>query len=149
MAYSTNAQVASEFKDITFGGSTPLTDTEVDRFIEEADAFINAKISKRYSTSITEVGNPISFAILRNISIWLVAERVREIMQVKGISVEQLKQGARVPAGRKEAMKMLEEIAGGKLDLSDATLADSDDRIASFNVDNDIEHSFKRNVEQW
>ena len=52
MAYSTNAQVASEFKSITFSSSTSVTDTEVDRFIVEADEEINYKIGRVYVVPI-------------------------------------------------------------------------------------------------
>lgn len=151
MAYSTAAQVASEFKSITFSSSTSVTDTEVDRFIDEADEVINSRIGLKYSLvdDITLVDNPLAFPILRQISIWLVADRLREIMQVKDIGDDRIKQGARAPNSAARAEKMLDAIAKGTLLLRDVDLNTTHDGFKSFATDEGLEHQFKKDVDQW
>ncbi len=151
MAYSTNAQVASEFKSIAFSGTTSVTTTEIDRFITEADEVINSRIGLKYSLTddITLALNPLSFPILRQISIWLVADRVREIMQVKDIGDDRIKQGARAPNSAARADKMLNQIVDGTLLLRDVDLNTTHDGFKSFATDEGLEHQFKKNVDQW
>lgn len=149
MAYATYTDVASEFKDITFSSTTKVTDSEVTEFISQAEAHINGVVSKRYTVPVVLASAPISFAVLKQISIYMVADRVREILQVKQIGVEELKQGARPPNGRKEALAMLRDIVDGNIRLYDATLATAHDGVKSFNVDEDIEHFFDATIDQW
>ena len=149
MAYATVAQVASEFKSITFSSTTLVTDTEVTRFIAEADAEINAYIGSKYETPIDETEHPNSFILVRQISIWLVADRVREVMQMKNLTPEEIEQGVRPPSSRKAALDLLKKIQKGEINLSDADLVNTDAGVKSFAVDNNLEHTFKRNVDQW
>ncbi len=151
MAYSTNAQVASEFKSTTFAAGRSITDTEVDRFIDEADEVINSRIGLKYSLvdDITLILNPLSFPVLRQISIWFVADRVREIMQVKDIGDDRIKQGARAPNSAVRAEKMLNQIVDGTLLLRDVPLNTTHDGFKSFATDEGLEHQFKKDVDQW
>lgn len=145
MAYATTANVASEFKNITFSSTTQVTDTEVARFITEAEAEIDARIGKKYTVPLT---NASDIAIVRQASVWMVADRVRKIMQVKDISVEELKQGVRPPGGRREALKLIDEILKGDLELN-ADLLSSSNGIQSFTVDIDDPNTFERYDDQW
>ncbi len=149
MAYATNAQVASEFKSITFSSSSTVTNTEVDRFIDEADAEINSVISGKYVVPIVQVDSPESFKIVRMISIWLVADRVRQIMQVKPISFSNVEQGTRPSNSAAAARKLLEKIRTGGIELDDAELASINQGFRSFSIDDDLEHTFKKGVDQW
>lgn len=150
MAYSTNAQVASEFKSITFSSSTSVTDTEVDRFIVEADEEINSQIGRVYVVPIVEADSPLAFPVVRMLSIWLVAERVREIMQLKSIMPTRLKQQGRMPLDSAErAREMLESIAARKMQLLDAKLKTTHGGVASFNSDNAIDAQWEKGVDQW
>jgi len=148
MAYATSAHISSEFKDITFSASTKVTDTEVDRFIEEADAEIDSVLSKRYVTPIT---GSVSLILIRQISIWLVAQRVKDILVVK-TGVKGSDQGNLrnddIRLDRK-AKNMLQDIVNEKLDLVDATFLDSSGGVSSYNVDNNIGHVFDRESNQW
>jgi hypothetical protein len=47
------------------------------------------------------------------------------------------------------AKTKLDDIAEGRLILSDATLARASDGVDSFAVSDDIKHIFKRDEQQW
>lgn len=145
MAYSTNSQVAGEFKNISFSASTPVTDTEVDRFIEEIDQYIDSRIGKKYEVPVT---GSASIIILRQISIWLVADRVKKILEIKNVNSKAVAQGVR-PGLYEEAMEMLDDIVDGDLLLPDATLLSSGDGFDSYTYANSIDPTFKRNTDQW
>jgi phage gp36-like protein len=146
MAYSTTAQVASEFKDITFNATSAVTDTEVDRFIEEADAEIDGRVGKRYEVPVTGTA---SLKILRTISIGIVADRIRDILELKNPTMPELEQGIRPKSSAAKARKMLEQISKGDLLLSDATLANAHMGMKSFAVDEGLEYEYQSGVPQW
>jgi len=150
MAYSTTDQVASEFKSIDFGAASSVVVTaEVTRFIEEADAEIDSQIGQKYVVPIDSTNHPESFKIVRMLSIWLVADRVRQIMEMKNIAPEAIEQGVRVPNSAKMAREMIKKIVQGKMTLSDAELVSAANGVRSFSVDNSEEHTFQKNVDQW
>jgi hypothetical protein len=53
VSYASKQDIADEFKDIEFGPSTKVKPAQVVRFIQEADAFINSALRRRYQTPIT------------------------------------------------------------------------------------------------
>jgi hypothetical protein len=145
MAYCTSAQVAAEFKDITFSANTPVTDTDVDRFIAEADAEINSVLAVRYATPITGTE---ALIIVRQLSIDLVAERVKNIIKVR--TGEEVKnQSGRSGDLAAEARKRLEALAKGTAKLTDAARSSSHYGIKSYNVANDIEPTFTKDCDAW
>lgn len=144
MAYTTEARVESEFKDVNFTATSAVTSTDVAGFIEEADAEINATLSGKYLTPITGTE---SLLVVRQISTWLVADRVRYILRVK-TGDEGLRQGAPESYGRL-AREMLQKLVKGTLKLNDAMLASTSDGVRSFAVDESLEHTFKKSVDQW
>lgn len=144
MAYSTNADVASLFKGLTFSSDTNPTDTEVDSFITEADQLIDAKVGTRYSTPVTGTN---SLIVLKTISKYLVAADVQQILKVKSGGEKANQESHR--DFRKVAMGLLKDIQEGCLLLSDATARSTGQGVKSFNVDCDIQHTFKRNTDQW
>jgi hypothetical protein len=145
MAYCTQAQVESEFKHVVFTTTTSVTDTDITRFIAEADAEINAQVGTRYETPVT-TGDAL--LIMRKISILLVAARIKDILQVKMADKER-EQDTRGGAMRAEAKRLLDAIIKGTMLLPGATLASSADGVRGFCVDEAIEHNFQRNVDQW
>jgi len=147
MAYTTVANVEAEFKSIDFSvAGAAVTTGEVVEFISQADAHINGKIGRKYTVPVTATE---SLIILKTISTWMVADRVRKIAKVKDISLEELQQGLRPPGGRKEALEMVEQITDGTLLLSDAPLINTEEGLSSFGDDNALEFQFQRNVDQW
>lgn len=148
MAYAISAQVASEFKDITIGASTPVTSTEVDRFIAESDQEIDSIIAIRYSTPIDETENPLSFLIVRQLSIWLTAYRVGKILQVKSVVEEVSQEGGQISL-RQRAMDMLDKIVKGEMTLPDADLAVSGGIVSDYNSNNSVEPLFDAEKDQF
>lgn len=145
MAYCNNAQVASEFKEITFSTSSSVTTADVDRFIEEADSEIDARIGTRFVVPVT---GPISLITLRQISIWLVTYRIREILRVKNPSKE-TEQNVRDGNMRAQALKMLDDIVKGLMTLADASLINSADGVSSYGVSAGLEHTFRKGEDSW
>jgi len=152
MPYSTNAQVASEFKQISFGASTPVTETEADRFITESDQEIDSMIGSRYSTPVSSSTSPLSIILLRQLSIWLTADRVARIYKVK-IGVEDVNQEGVTVNLRQRALDVLEKIKKGEIKLSDATAASTQDGLTSYNAQNstdtDVTPTFEARTDQW
>jgi hypothetical protein len=145
MAYCTNAQVAAEFKNLSFSSSSTPTDTTVDRFIEEADAEINARIGLKFDVPVTGAQ---ALIIARQLSIDIVSERVRRIIRVK-TGAEPTRQDGRDGDTAKEARERIEQIVKGTFLLSDATLVSSSDGLFSYNVSEDEEHTFEKGTDQW
>lgn len=150
MAYCAPADVASEFRnlDITSTGAI-ITSAKLTEWISQTGAVIDARLTSKYVTPITGAG---ALEIIKNICIWIVAERVSKIMDLKanppmqgeGIKV------IRVGAGTaKDAMSMLDDIMGNRMVLADAILRNNSAGIMSRNVSHNQEHQFKRNVVQW
>lgn len=145
MAYATASDIQNEFKNIDFSvsGSSVAT-AEVSEFISQAEGFINAKISNKYLTPVT---GSESVKILKNICIWMVTDRVKEILKVKNVT-EDTDQGVREGSLYKRAMDMLKEIASGTLPLPDAT-AVTTSAMKSYASDNNLEYTFKKSTAQW
>lgn len=150
MAYATVSDVESEFKDLDFSlANSKVSSAEVTTFIGQADAEITARISKKYTTPIVEADSPESFKILKMISVWIVADRVSDILEIKRVTSDEAKLAVRPESSARKARKLLDDIVKGDLPLVDATLASSHDGFKSFNVDNSIEHFFDATKQQW
>ena len=148
MAYCTAEQVGDEFNGITFSATTNPTLTTVERWIEEADKLIDAKVGLRYSVlNLNVTDHPNALIVLRQICIHLVSARVRRRLNRVGPTGEAAK--VIVTETDSKASKMLDQIAEGKMDLPELTPRNSKLGIGSFNVDNAEEFTFKKNVDQW
>ena len=145
MAYSTPTQVVEEFKDLQVAlASSVITTAKLTRFIEEADAEIDSILSTKYAVPIVGASALIQ---VRTISIWLVADRVKEILKVKNAATE-VSQDVRGSL-REQALKRLQDIVKGVLPLLDQDLASTSDGISSFNVSSGQEHQFRKGENQW
>lgn len=145
MAYCTNADVAKEFKGVTFASSgTTISDSTVDGFISEADAEIDGVLSRRYTVPIT---GTTALKIVKSISIKLVAQRVKDILDVQtGRSEDQ--QDVRSDSA-KVARETLQSIIENKMTLVDAPLATSHDGVKDFVTGDGYARKFKINEDQW
>ena len=148
MSYCTIAEVASDFKDITFDSDSSVTDTEVQEFIDQECEFINGMICRRYVAPIVELDSPSAFKILKRICIFLVADRVRHVLYIKtGRDViDQDTKGLKSLSRNPRAdLKM---IADGKLKLGDAVEVSSDVGFDTFDVScSDMTFDIKK--QQW
>lgn len=146
MAYCTKAQVGDEV-GLEFDGTTKPTATVVDRWIEEADALIDAKIGLRYSVPIT---NATDLLIIRSISLKIVTARVLLRLQRK-TPIGDLDSKSRPADPHAQATKMLNDIVDGKTDLPNSDLLSSTGGMTSFQVqDGDTcPHTFRKDCDQW
>jgi phage gp36-like protein len=144
MAYCTSDQVQGEFKKLRADSTSPIDLTEIDRFIEEADAIIDSYLSKRYETPVT---GATSLIIVRNISIMIVAQRIKDILRVK-TGDEPTSQDGRGNLNDR-AMKMLKDIVDRNIDLPDATATDTDEGVQSYVSSNEVPFIFERETVQW
>lgn len=143
MAYAAVADVQSEFKGVVFSATSAVTDTQVTGFIAQAEAYINGKIDSAYVTPVT---GPQSVLILKMISIWLVADRVSKILEVKSASEEA---NTTDKSLTQMAEAKLEEIKDLLLVLVDATRKSVGGAFKSANNDDGVEPVFRKNVVQW
>lgn len=146
MAYCTNTDISSEFKDITFSATTAVTDTEVDDFIDQMSSLIDSFISNRYETPVT---GPISLLILKFICILLVKSRILSILSVK-TPQDKTKQDPDGPTLWDRALKMLEQLKKGQLILPDADGPGSfEGGMSSFLMNEDIDYTFTMEDKNW
>ncbi len=146
MAYCTSDDVALEFKGIApWSSSTIPTSDAVDDFIEQSDGLIDARIGVRYSTPVT---GTVSLIILKQISIWLVAGRIQNILRVK-TGKEEVDQAGGVGSLLTKANKLLDQIAAREVILSDATEINAHMGMKSYNADNSITPTFERSTDVW
>lgn len=106
MAYTTKALVQSMFRNLKIEVTgTVVTDDEVAQFIEDADAWINAKLKTYYTVPITGLE---SLKIVGVISRYRVAHTIKGILELTEPKSDkvQLIQGNL----GKEAVAMLEEL---------------------------------------
>jgi phage gp36-like protein len=143
MSYADPSQIQSEFKDVTFDADSAVTDTEVTRFLEEADAEIDINLCGLYETPIT---GTTALVVVRMISIWLVKDRVSEILLVKTGRPENDQDGGSRPGER--AREMLKNLAKGTLQLKDATPANPY-AVRSYTAQNSVEFVFDADKVQW
>jgi len=84
MSYATIENVKSLFRDFAPNSQAAVIDSEIQEFLDDAHAIINAKIGTLYSMPITELANPESFKILRRLETFKVACIVDDILNSYG-----------------------------------------------------------------
>lgn len=152
MAYATNADLLLEFKGLTAWNTATLAGSTVDTWCGNFSKLIDGKIGGKYSTPVDSTASPNSFAILKEICIWFVRQKVSTtLFQQTGDEKTSSKAGNPNDYHQK-AMDTLKEIADGTLVLSDATLATSADGVESYTNDNSATLQppvFKKTGDQW
>ena len=87
--YCSVQEIRDEFAGLTISSAgTKVTETQVEAWINQESAQINAVISNRYQIPIVEGNSPISFLVLKRIALFRVSERVKNKIEIK-TSVEQ------------------------------------------------------------
>lgn len=152
MPYATAANINSEFKNMTpplTGSEGALTDAEVEEFIDQEEAVINAMIGNRYETPITGTE---AEKVMKSISVAFVAYRVAKILNLKndvpipkGFVPQQLNEGSAFV----KAKKQLEAIQSGKIVLNDAVALSAGQGVKSYNSENSIAPLWERDTKQW
>lgn len=139
------SDISAELKGVTFSASTKVTSTQLAGFIAQADAMIDGKVGQRYTTPITGAN---ALLIVKRISILLVLAIVKPIFEVKTDDPK----ANQSPIGSddyKKAMALLTDIVEGNLLLSDASALGTHGGIKSYNVDEEIDHTFEIGTDQW
>lgn len=147
-AYASVTDIQQEFKNISFTSSTTVTDTQITRFITEAEAEINGRVGLVYQVPVDSTRSPISFALMRSLSISIVSTRVKSIMEVKTAS-ESTSQSGGPKTAADNARSMLKDIVNQTLTLVDAVKVDTKDGVTSFSADNAEPLTFQKDVIQW
>jgi phage gp36-like protein len=145
MAYCTDTDISSEFKDITFSASTTITDTEVDGYIDQASSLIDSYLIAKYQVPIT---GSASLLFMKMICIWLVKSRILSILSVK-TPLDKTKQD---PDGQKlydQAIELLKKLKSGAIQLTDAVASTSDDGLTSYLMNRDVEFQFQMESDSW
>lgn len=150
MAYSTKSEIESEFKNLTFGADTNVTENDVSAFIDEADALIDTHVGSRYVVPVTS-SSPSALKLMKLCSRTLVAARVRAIMAVKQASNQDANFEGRGAVGfnTSDVMKMLRDIKDGKTDLSDGIALGTGGGFSSYTQANSISPVVKKDERQW
>jgi hypothetical protein len=128
MAYSTITQIQMEFKSITISATSPITINMVNEFIKQTDQFIESRIGLRYIVPIT---GSSSLTLIGMISLTLVAERIKRIIEVKGEDPSKNQTPGRTKR-EQWALDLLEKIAKNEFILPDAPLLKQSDGVQSY-----------------
>lgn len=146
MVYCEVEDIQNEFKSIAFDEDDSAVETEtVEGFIDQASALMDGIISGRYAVPI--VAGPSALLLLKQICTWLVSQRVKDIVEVKQVRPE-TDQDVKIDTAAR-AMKMLYDIASGKIELVGATLVGTTDAVQSFVTSNNSPRVFHKNSEDW
>lgn len=146
MAYTTNAEVAADFKDLPFTTTTNVKTADVDQFIVEADALINSYVGSAYVVPVT-AGEGLQ--LLKLLSRSLVTGRIKKLMEVKqekSVDANQSVMG--VLLSPTQVMKILTDIQKQNTVLIGAT-ALSGGGFFSNNVANSVEPVLEKDTKQW
>ena len=149
MSYVTNTEIASEFKNVSFGPSSAITNDEVDEFISQEQAVIDLTISNRYNIPVTGTD---SVKILKRITSAFVAYRIAKILNLKKdipIPEKLVAQDLSDGAFYLTAKKQLNDIRDGKIILYDADVKSSGQGVGSYNHTNAIDPLWERDTRQW
>ena len=146
--YALPADVANEFRSITFDGTSDITDTRVQSFLDEAEAEINTSLAVVYITPIT---GTISLLVVKRIEIAIVAARVAAIIDLKRSPSQDknIKQEFNKAGFARVARKSLEDLKNRITTLTDAELLNSDFGMSSETVDLQVEPVFDKCKQQW
>lgn len=110
LSYTTVARIRQQHPLI--GSMTTLSSNQIFEFTTDAEAMINAKISKQYTVPVTDVSvPPLLTTIATDLSVY-------RILTQRVFTQERLKDSV-WPDRFKEAQDILDEIADGKIALTE------------------------------
>lgn len=148
--YATAEDIQADFKEITFTETTSITTEDVEQFIVESDALINAYISNRYVTPV--VTGTQGLALLKLLTRSLTAARVKRILEVKQEKNADPNQNVLgVLLSVSKVMEILKALQDGDSNLVDSPelVADRPVGFHSENVSSGVEFVAKKDERQW
>lgn len=144
MAYCTADQVKSEFKSLdTSQPNSVIKDADIDEYVAEADAEINAIIGMRYVVPVTG-GDALT--LCRRMSRAIAGERIAARLGVKTGLEAKTEQQTVGKMTRVTALQIARDIADGKVAFSGATPLQSANGVASGDC---APRVFRRGEDQW
>ncbi len=146
MAYTAVTDIEGEFKSVTFGSATAVTLTQVNEFIAQEEAAIDAAVGAVYVTPVT-VGSQ-AVAVMKLMSTLMVKARVLDKLYVKSAD-QKTDQGTPAEDLRKRVAEMLKQIQKKIMPLPGASLISSVGGVRSYTDDTQKDHIFQRDVDQW
>lgn len=145
MAYSVYGDIQAEFKDLDLTtANAKVTSAKVTEFIVQADAHINALIGKRFTVPVTASASALS--VLKMLSIWLVADRVSKIVEIKSASEEANTSNKTLS---QKAQEIIDQIVAGDYLLDGATALSSSQGFQSYSNTEDVEYPFHSGTNEW
>lgn len=145
--YCENADIIAEFKDLKVASDAILTTGKIDDMRDQAYAYINARVGRKYATPIVATA---SLPIVQMIETYLVAHRIKRILPVKTGQDKSSQGDPSFSDYRKDAEAMLEKIEKGTMPLDGAVLRKSGDGVQSYTSSTTAdERTFKRDRDQW
>lgn len=150
--YASNTDIQAEYLNITWNSAT-LSSTKVDEFCSQAGEYIDAKIGTKYVLPI-DSGAVKTLKLLKMLTIWMVKERLKAIIQTKtGSNKADAEDKINL---QDKADKMLDSIRKGEIELLDAKKVGTGDGVGSYVADNAGAGCgsgpgavFKRGKDQW
>jgi len=148
MTYALPADVANEFRNITFDGTSDITDVRVQGFLDETEAEINTSLAVVYITPITGTQ---ALLVVKRIEIAIVAARVAAIIDLKRSPSQDknIQQEFNKAGFARAARKSLENLKNRITTLTDAELLNSDFGMSSETLDLQVEPVFDKCKQQW
>lgn len=146
MAYTESSDIQGEFKSVIFGSTTAVTLTQVNEFIAQEEAAIDAEVGTVYTTPVTAGAGAV--AVMKLISTLMVKARVLDKLYVK-TGDQKADQGVDSTELKERAQELIKKIINRALLLPGASLISSSGGVRSYTADNNKKHTFKRGVDQW
>jgi len=150
MAYCTVDDLKADFKSIEIEDSgTKISTDEAEEIINQVSAYINGRIGVKYVVPVYVSGCSDAMLILKQIAIFLSAERIKNILEIKTNETQmdsEKKYSRNIARTPKDDLEL---IVKGLLLLPGATLAGSAQGVSSFNSDNCVSHQIDVTRQQW
>ncbi len=147
MAYCTSAEVEADFKDLPFSTTTNVKTADVEQFITEADALIDSYVGMKYVVPVTASASAL--ALLKLYSRSLVADRIKNILEVKQATNKDANQNVRSGLSTSDVLKLLKAIGAGEVTLAGATELASSGGFFSNNYADSVAPVMEKDTKQW
>lgn len=151
MGYATKEDIKAMFRDFADNTEAAVSDTELDLFIDNTSAMINAKVGTLYVLPITEINNPESFKILKQLQMYKVACIVDDILNSYG-------EADKKPGWCKKADMLLTALVPDRekckqckptMILPDAQYLGTDTQRSRITISSTEEPVFKKGQDNW
>lgn len=147
MAYCEVSEIEQDFKDMSITSSSNVSIADVEGFIVECDALIDAYIGNRYVVPVTAGAG---LTLLKLLSRSLVVARIKRLLAVKQEKSTDANQNvADLFLSPTQVMKILENIRDDVTSLAGATALVSSGGFYSSNVANSVTPVVKKDEKQW